>query len=212
MTHAVNAGNSCDHLAVEDVQVVHPYLHMYQLQTALQDRLGVLPTGDYKVRAGKIIFWAHCISDEFFELTEWFENSNQKFSLKEVQMEFIDIWHFVFNIGLELGVIGQDIQTGLTDYKWAVAPAIDPFRLVQYSIVTRQRIHRLLDPLPWKTWKKYADYQFTEETYNKVCSEFVELLKHLLLLAGELGMDLKLITNMYVAKNRENHARQDRGY
>lgn len=65
---------------------------------------------------------------------------------------------------------------------------------------------------PWKRWR--ADYgrELTKEEEQGVVEELVDLLHFLLEACVEAGLDHVDLAGYYLAKNRENRARQDRGY
>ena len=74
----------------------------------------------------------------------------------------------------------------------------------------------LLDRLPFKHWKKYTPEQvvgfLNEEQKMETYYEFIDMLHFFLNIALALGIDHDTLVSLYVTKNKENFARQDRGY
>lgn len=74
----------------------------------------------------------------------------------------------------------------------------------------------LLDRLPFKHWKKYSKEQLegftSEEQKVETYYEFIDMLHFFLNMALALGIDHDTLVSLYVTKNEENFARQDRGY
>lgn len=71
----------------------------------------------------------------------------------------------------------------------------------------------------WKRWKKafdsYSEKKFSDlspEDQLECKFEIVDMLHFFLNYAISVGMDSKEMYNMYMAKNEENRARQQRGY
>lgn len=85
----------------------------------------------------------------------------------------------------------------------------------EFSIHLTQELHEMLYELPYfKPWKDYR--AMTTEEYensmNNARMEFIDMLHFMLNIALALDMSGKDIYNMYMAKNKENHKRQDEGY
>jgi hypothetical protein len=71
----------------------------------------------------------------------------------------------------------------------------------------------------WKRWKKayptYSDKKFSDlsESDQIECKfEIVDMLHFFMNYAASIGMTSKEMYNMYMSKNKENRARQQRGY
>ncbi len=85
----------------------------------------------------------------------------------------------------------------------------------EFSIHLTQELHEMLYALPYfKPWKDYK--AMTTEEYensiNNARKEFIDMFHFMLNVALALDMSGKDIYNMYMAKNKENHKRQDEGY
>lgn len=194
---------------VEVPEVNKSVTDMYIAQVMLQRRLNQLPTNvaDFKHVAYKSIYWGHCIHAEIEELAEWLVSQQDPTWIKEMQMEAIDIFHFVFNIGIEAGFTDTAITDISTEYAhecWE----IDTQRIQGALTILRSCVIKYINLLPWKTWKTYtADPDATLQ-----CNAYADVLNATLLLCNTCGLDEKAIVNMYFAKNQVNHERQDNGY
>ena len=85
----------------------------------------------------------------------------------------------------------------------------------EFSIHLTQEMHEMLYVLPYfKPWKDYS--AMTVEEYKagmeEARKEFIDMFHFMLNIALALNMSSKDIYNMYMAKNKENHRRQDEGY
>ena len=74
----------------------------------------------------------------------------------------------------------------------------------------------LLERLPWKPWKKYTDEQkagwTSEEQVKETMFEYIDMFHFFMNIGLALGIKPQDFVNLYAAKNKENFARQDRGY
>ena len=202
----MNEGN-----ILADVPVAHVeanFADMYTLQNNLQARLNQLPLVlDYKHMANKCVYWGHCVRAETEELIEWLVNLSEPTALKEMQMEAIDIVHFVFNIGIEIGLTCDSVHFLEIDYEhqnWEV----DPQRIRATTLMLGTAVNNLINLLPWKTWKTYHN----DPNLAAVGDAFNQVLRANLMLCNACGLDRQAVINMYYAKNKVNHARQDNGY
>ena len=215
-TSANNPGNSCAHLTVTPTQLDSPYKQMFTKQLELQARMNQIPHpfATLKERVEAVIYWGHCVGDEFVELIDWMPASSQT-SLKEARMEFIDIVHFGFNVGVSLSMTPEDIEQGLKNHTWYkqdIVSGVDIFDLLKTELNMRKKFSELVALMPWKTWKTYEKVPPLDQHKPKLEHAFFNYMKVLLAMAGTLGMDLQMVADMYFAKNKENHRRQDNGY
>jgi hypothetical protein len=127
---------------------------MFLTQTGLQQRLNQLPTdtADFRHMAAKSVYWTHCVRAEIEELTDWLLEQKDETWVKEMQMEAIDIVHFVFNIGIELGLTTQAILVIERAYEhqdWLIESA----RVHAAVMLLDKSLIKYVNLLPWKTWK-----------------------------------------------------------
>ena len=207
-----NPGNSCAGLEINKVTTLFPVAHTMDMQVKLQDRLGKLPPVERTVadRTLDVIYWRHCIHSECDELLEWFLEADPNFV--EIEMEAIDILHFVYNVGIAFDISPEITQGIVGGYIKEEHPIVreTTVQLAQHMICNLSAsLTNLIDLLPWKSWKNYDNYEFDT---TKIILAYGSVVKANLQLAGCLGMDMQRIVDVYAAKNLENHARQDRGY
>lgn len=212
----LNTGNTCSHLVLGSEVYNQPIRDMYVKQLALQARLGKTPHpfATMHERVKEIIYWGHCVNDEFLELIDWMPAVRDS-DLKETRMEFIDMIHFGFNIAVTLSMTPEDIDKGLGHISWHVQDiglGIDIFDLLKTELSARKEFCKLVALMPWKTWKTYSAIPPIDIYKPKLENGFFNYMRVLLSIAGILGMDIQLVANMYFAKNAENHRRQDNGY
>lgn len=204
----MNQSNILAGVAVPTVEAT--FENMFKTQLALQARLNQLPPHpvNWQHAAQKCIYWGHCVRAETVELLEWLDKQDAEAWLKELKMEAIDIVHFVFNIGIELGIAPEDIlalELGYTHNKWT----INNNRLKAAATLLNDNIVKLIDQLPWKTWKTYTD-SVVSLGFLQAC--YQQVLTACLLLCNACELEKQGIIDMYYAKNKVNHQRQDNGY
>lgn len=191
-------------------EVNETFKAMFMKQIQLQSRLQQLPPGnrDFKYIAGKNIYWGHCIRAEVEELLEWVSKQEDPTWVKEMQMEAIDIIHFTFNMAIELALeleFIEAIEAQYEHYTWE----IDTSRIHAATLILGRSIITLINALPWKTWKTYTDIKVDTRELNRL---YADVLRAALILCNATGLDKQGIINMYYAKNKVNHERQDNGY
>ena len=203
----LNGTNICKNLDIEHVELENPFFYMFEKQVELQKRVGswplVWPELPFMIR--QIIYWEHCIAAELTELLEW------EADMKEIQMEAIDILHFVMNIGVELSIHESMCSVIEQEFKHSVNTVYDSGIAAARGLELVASITKLVDVFPWKTWKKYPDIN-VEAIINSARDQYVDVYMKTLKLCNAVGLDRQDIVNFYMAKNKENHARQDRGY
>lgn len=190
-------------------EVVGTFSDMYIAQVGLQNRLNQLPMDitDFKHMATRCIYWGHCIRAEIEELTVWLGQQTDPTWIKEMQMEAIDIMHFVFNLGIEIGLTDADVHGMSLDYDhqdWL----IDNQRIMAAVAILSSCTIKLIDLLPWKTWKTYT----ASPDMPQVTEAFMNIFRAALMLCNACDLSEQAIINMYFAKNKVNHLRQDNGY
>ena len=194
-----------------DVPVMHidaNFSDMFNTQRALQARLNQQPTLFNLAHATiKAIYWSHCINAESVELLDWLEQQDDTTWIKEMQMEAIDIVHFILNIAIEFKLTPKQIEAMELVYEH-VEIEIDTESVIDAVLLLNKQVIEFINLLPWKTWKTYKfepDYLVLELGYSKT-------IKAMLLLCNACGLKRQDIINMYFAKNKVNHERQDNGY
>lgn len=215
-TNRLNPGNTCAHLEVLPVSSLSPMVDMYNLQLALQARLNEVPAAidDLNSRVPNVLYWKYCVDEEFQELTEWLNvPAMEPANLKELQMEYIDMLHFMFNIGIALSVPASVIGVAFYDCTYPIAEVKTGtlMRLLSFKHALDSQIVQLVGLLPWKRWKSYQEIH-RDQVLPEIFKAYLSALKLFITMGGVVGMDLQTITDFFYAKNKENHHRQDRGY
>ena len=85
----------------------------------------------------------------------------------------------------------------------------------EHSIHLNQEVNEMLYELPYfKPWKDYSDITEANEmrAIAKAQMELIDAWHFFMNMMLGLGIDAEGFYNMYMAKNRENHRRQDAGY
>jgi dimeric dUTPase (all-alpha-NTP-PPase superfamily) len=193
---------------VEVSSVTATFSEMYAAQRMLQNRLNQLPENvDDRHIANKSIYWSFCIRAESIELVDWLVHQDDITWVKEMQMEAIDILHFVFNIGIEAHVTCEDIDEIESDQsylEWELST--DRIKAALYLLELCIVEH--INTLHWKTWKTYT----SPLTMDSLRDTYAKVLSACLIVCTACGLDRQGIINMYFAKNNVNHERQDHGY
>lgn len=214
----LNPSNSCADLHVKAEIASQPFKSMYRASYELQLRLGeagaIVPDGvDLRTRVANLVYWGHCINDEFLELFEWIQGLNPE-RLKELHMEFVDVLHFINNVGMALSVSIEEMDrhtAGISWYTFDVSHGLDLFNLIKHEMASRGKYHQMIKILPWKTWKQYPEFD-EGKVLEKARQAYFQYYRFTMNIAGIIGLNKDLLYNMYQAKSLENHARQDRKY
>jgi dimeric dUTPase (all-alpha-NTP-PPase superfamily) len=213
----INPTNVCSGLEVEDMDMTDPFAEMFMMQYRLQHRLGKIPEmRTLELAVQQVMYWQFCVADEVKELLDWFDpvNSmlapNRELLMKEVQMEAIDALHFVFNIGLELGYAKETISSmeAAVEYR---AKNFDVAEMARIGTWLNNAVINLIRKLPWKSWKTYPEIDLPTLA-AAVEPEYAKVIGAILALCMTCMMRRQDIINVYCAKNKENHNRQNNGY
>ena len=178
-------------------------LQMLELQQQLNDATNGLGWEDGVTKNGKVIDWKRCTYLECAELIEsypWkhWKNIDAKPDYANIQIEAVDIWHFIMSQALE-------------DYKKGDLGSIDTLArnindLPNFST---------FDGTIKETFKDYYEQievvevlmktLFCEASTQKLMEAFIDV-------AIQSGLNLDALYKLYVGKNILNKFRQDHGY
>jgi len=120
--------------------------------------------------------------------------------MKEMTMDTEDALKGMFELQAELNRrIGVDTTALPMERKteW----------VLNYCRAMQQEIAELTDSVPWKWWAKYQTFDMQNARV-----EVIDLFHFLISLAQTLDMSADDVYELYRAKHRVNHARQDSGY
>ena len=93
--------------------------------------------------------------------------------------------------------------------------AIDRQRLIgNMTLAATDELHEFLNRTPWKPWKVYrsSDFDPTPDELKEIKMELVDVLHFWMVLCLAFNMSADEIFGFYMAKNKENIDRLDRGY
>ena len=209
----MNHGNVCSDIEVQKIIAARPIEHMMELQSLLQERLGkgFNDYDSFETVAIKLIYWRHCIHTECDELLEWFEDA--ECNHQELEMEIVDILHFVFNMAIATGVSSVNINTAMKPYLARhdeLAKAVSIGYTEKQICLLSRAITNYIDLFPWKSWKTYDSALVPD--LSDVIHNYSQIVIALFEIAAFHGMTMERIVSVYCAKNAENHRRQDNGY
>lgn len=153
-----------------------------------QDELNIYTNGE-NWKENKDLKWYRAIWTETAELidyTNWKWWKQQDPSLKDVEMEAIDIWHF----GLSDMMVHHNIDKCVDNVFYAFKS--------KFEYPTRLGFVEVQDCAELFAYKTLYDHKFHLEPFVDLCST--------------LNMNIEKIYKLYMGKNILNKFRQDNGY
>jgi len=178
-------------------------LQMLQLQQQLNDATNGEGWEKGVTKNGKKIDWKRCTYLECAELIEsypWkhWKNIDAQPDYANIQIEAVDIWHFIMSQGLE-------------DYKIKNLGSIEALalniqKLDNYATFTAEIVPTTKD--------YYEQIEVVEVLMKRLfCEDSTEaLMKAFIDVAVQSGLNLDALYKLYVGKNILNKFRQDHGY
>jgi len=176
---------------------------MLKLQQQLNDATNGVGWEKGITKNGKIIDWKRCTYLECAELIEsypWkhWKNIDAEPDYANIQIEAVDIWHFIMSQALE-------------DYKIKEIGSIETLadnivQLPNYTTFTREII-----PTSKNSYEQIEVVEilmktlFCDEKTEKLMQAFIDV-------AIQSGLNLDRLYSLYVGKNILNQFRQDHGY
>ena len=178
-------------------------LQMLLLQQQLNDATNGKNWEKGITKNGKIIDWKRCTYLECAELIEsypWkhWKNIDAKADYANIQIEAVDIWHFIMSQGLEeykmknlgsIETLATRIQ-GLANYTHFTVEVVPTSKNYYEQIEVVETLMRTL---------------FCGESTEKLMQSFIDV-------AIQSGLNLDKLYTLYVGKNILNQFRQDHGY
>jgi dimeric dUTPase (all-alpha-NTP-PPase superfamily) len=206
-----NPENKCVQLMIEaakisyDKDALNIMMNMqYDLQMFYAKKRGsITPDHENKERIKEALYHFNCFVAEIWELEERIHMGKPcEGDMIEIKFEVIDAWHFFMNMFLYLGIRKFDENL---EFFWNYVGSNYDSSLI--CIV--KRWGTILDELPYKYWKTYDNYDFNMKRVEKIAEDmlcaFIQLAKYFEIRKEEFY-------SYYIAKNKENHERQHRGY
>jgi dimeric dUTPase (all-alpha-NTP-PPase superfamily) len=178
-------------------------LQMLLLQQQLNDATNGEGWEKGITKNGKIIDWKRCTYLECAELIEsypWkhWKNIDAQPDYANIQIEAVDIWHFIMSQGLE-------------DYKMQNLGSIETLAA---NINALPNFHTFSDEIVPTTKDHYAQIEVVEHLMRTIfCDEPTEkFMEAFIDVAVQSGLNLDALYKLYVGKNILNQFRQDHGY
>jgi len=178
-------------------------LQMLQLQQQLNDATNGEGWEKGVTKNEKIIDWKRCTYLECAELIEsypWkhWKNIDAKPDYANIQIEAVDIWHFIMSQGLE-------------DYKMQNLGSIED---LAKNINTLENFSTFTANITPTTKNYYEQIEVVEVLMKTLfCGDSTEaLMESFLNVAVQSGLNLDALYKLYVGKNILNKFRQDHGY
>ncbi len=179
-------------------------LIMLQLQNQLNDATNGEEWVKGVTKNGKIINWRRCIYMECAEMIDSFswkhwKNINQEPDWDNLQIEVVDVWHFIISLALE--DYSQKLKGGVEDL------AINLSMLESFSSIDKESsIFAPQDDVIEKVENLMRiSLDKGDLDLDGLMGEFFDLV----LMSG---LDLNTLYRLYVGKNILNQFRQDNGY
>ena len=178
-------------------------LQMLKLQQQLNDATNGEGWEKGMTKNGKIIDWKRCTYLECAELIEsypWkhWKNIDAEPDHANIQIEAVDIWHFIMSQGLE-------------DYKIKDLGSIETLAENIQALPNFNDFTAEITP----TGKNYYEQIQVAETLMRALfcdASTEELLETFINVAIESGLNLDKLYTLYIGKNILNQFRQDHGY
>lgn len=209
--------NICSGLVIEEINIPNPFKEMYLNQRRFQLQYAGLKVENVLATDAALscIYWSHCVAAECKELLDWFDEANHNGLsagevIKEIQMESIDAWHFVMNMGLVCGFTADEVAP-LEEAVELRVISPEPDTCYKTIGILKDRCIAMIDCMPWKQWKNY-DELFITDIKSLFFDDFAKVYRTAIVLCGHVGLTKQDIVNVYFAKNKENIARQQNGY
>lgn len=178
-------------------------LQMLLLQQQLNDATNGVDWEKGITKNGKLIDWKRCTYLECAELIEsypWkhWKNIAAEPDYANIQIEAVDIWHFIMSQGLE-------------DYKMQGLGSIETLAANINALENFQTFSAEITPT---TKDYYAQIEVVEHLMKTIfCDESTEkLMEAFIDVAVQSGLNLDALYKLYVGKNILNQFRQDHGY
>ncbi len=178
-------------------------LQMLQLQQQLNDATNGQDWEKGMTKNGKIIDWKRCTYLECAELIEsypWkhWKNIDAAPDYANIQIETVDIWHFIMSQGLE-------------DYKMKNLGSIESLASQIMALSNFESFNKEITPTTKNSYEQIEVVEvlmktlFCEDSTEKLMEAFIDV-------AIQSGLNLDRLYTLYVGKNILNQFRQDHGY
>ena len=179
-------------------------LLMLQLQNQLNDATNGEEWTKGQTKNGRLIDWKRCIYMECAEMIDSFswkhwKNLNQEADWDNLQIEVIDVWHFIISLAIEN--YSQNLKGGIEDL------ALNISELKAFSTID---VENNKYDLQGNVIAKVESIMRLSLAEGEL--ELEKLLEDFFDLVIMSGLDLQSLYRLYVGKNILNQFLQDNGY
>ncbi|HEY9202883.1 MAG TPA: dUTP diphosphatase [Sulfurimonas sp.] len=179
-------------------------LLMLQLQASLNEATNGDKWTEGITKNGKVINWRRCIYMECAEMIDSFswkhwKNIDQEADWDNLQVEVVDVWHFVMSLAIEN--YSQTLRGQVEDLAINISES-KSFK----KIDTKEALFASQD----ETIQKIESIMI--DTLSRGPLDLEKLIADFFDLVVMSGLNLESLYNLYVGKNILNQFRQDNGY
>jgi len=179
-------------------------LLMIQLQNQLNDATNGENWTQGITKNGKTINWNRCIYMECAEMIDSFawkhwKSIEQKADWNNLQIEVVDVWHFIISLGLEN--YAKNFKGGLEDLAINVSQC-ENFQNLENNSKTFASQDKVMAKVE----------EIIKLSLEKENLELEKLINSFFDLVTMSGLNLQSLYRLYVGKNILNQFRQDNGY
>ncbi len=179
-------------------------LLMLQLQASLNEATNGDKWTEGITKNGKVINWRRCIYMECAEMIDSFswkhwKNIDQEADWDNLQVEVVDVWHFVMSLAIEN--YSQTLRGQVEDLAINISES-KSFK----KIDTKEALFASQD----ETIQKIESIMI--DTLSRGQLDLEKLIADFFDLVVMSGLNLESLYNLYVGKNILNQFRQDNGY
>jgi len=172
---------------------------MFELQKRLNDETNGLNWELGTTKLGKEINWLRCIHMEVAELidsTPWkhWKNIGADCDMQNLQIELVDIWHFVMSFVLQEKNVPKSIALVGASCNYDIAKDIDYKQIITES-----------EKLSYIALTLQVNNITTDEAIKQLINQFFSCCR-------ASGLTYEWLNKLYIGKNCLNKFRQDHGY
>lgn len=180
--------------------------NMLKMQQKLNDNTCGLGWENGYTKQAKLINFKRCIYMECAELMDsfpwkhWKNVSSNNFDKKNIQIEIVDIWHFLLSLFLEVYK-----EENLGDFEKISEDICSTNHFTEFC----QEAHNL-DEI--NIYEVMNDIEIIIHQTSGFGYKIYDILSNFFILSIKCGLNLNLLYKIYIGKNVLNQFRQDQGY
>lgn len=158
------------------------------------------------------LYYWNCSTVEYFELME--KTTDPKIKLEDLQEEAIDILHFLLSQLIYIGFpefYSDDYYFSDENVRTENNNEIMGRNITHHWTGVSYLWGKIVNQLPYKNWKTYDEIYVYLQAHDTAYHDCNLLMKRFIYLCYELQMDSEKIIETYMAKNKINIERQQKG-